>query len=115
MFEYIRWLQGLRARPEEAKGGQGQDKAMFSTRMMVEPIRLETSVERQMALLRAVGVTGRSKAELVRAAIALALPTLEANPDMIDILQPGWRDENDGLGGDVAHSVRPSPARGNGR
>lgn len=63
-------------------------QARFSARM-VEPIRFETTTDQQMALLRAIGETGREKAPIIRAAIALALPALVANPEMIDRLQPG--------------------------
>lgn len=67
----------------------------FSARM-VEPIRFETTTEQQIALLRAIGETGKEKAPIIRACIALALPALVANPDMIDKLQPGYPQSHNG-------------------
>lgn len=70
----------------------------FSARM-VEPIRFETTTEQQMTLLWAIGETGKEKAPIIRACIALALPALVANPDMIDRLQPVKQQDHNGSDG----------------
>jgi hypothetical protein len=56
---------------------------------MTEPVNLTTTPDQHVELLRASGTTDRSKAEIIRAALTLALPTLVNNPHMIDLLQPG--------------------------
>lgn len=105
-----RWLAGEAARPEAGV----VDESVFAVRM-VEPIRLETTEGQHMDLLRAVGITGRSKAELIRAALALALPALVANPDMVDSLQPGRESGNNGLDALDACPCASPVRRGNGR
>lgn len=93
------WLKGEKPRPADAPVEVAEDfgeSVSFSTRL-IEPIRLETTIEQHADLLRAVGTTSRTKAELIRAAIALSLPALVANPEMVDLLQPGKEQENNGL------------------
>ncbi|MFZ5427063.1 MAG: hypothetical protein ACOZEN_08805 [Thermodesulfobacteriota bacterium] len=89
------WLMGKCARPEDAPSGADMDDGRatesFSMRpvRMTEPVTLVTTSAQHMDLLKAEGLTDRDKSKIIRAAIALALPTLVANPHMIDLLQPG--------------------------
>lgn len=108
------WLAGLSARPDDAA-----EVTSFSVRpvRMVEPVRLDTTAEQHLELLQAQNATGRCKSDIIRAAIALALPTLVSNPHMIDLLQPGVHIDHDILN-EAVSAVQPvggSPDNGRGR
>ena len=109
----LKWLKTWCVKKE-----QGEEIVSFSARSlrMVEPLRLETTPEQHLDLLKAVGTTKRTKAELIRAALTLALPSLVSNPTMIDILQPGVQQDHDGSAsgqdGDVNCPGRPANGRG---
>lgn len=98
--------------PHPQEDGQTES---HSVRILVEPLRLETTSEQHLDLLKAVGVTGRTKAELIRAALTMALPTLISNPSMIDILQPGSQPGHDGLNEAEARPGGPEKRSSNGR
>lgn len=119
----LKWLRGWRRKPGQVLNEQeplelveGQTES-HSVRVlrMVEPIRLETTPEQHMDLLKAVGVTGHSKAEIIRAALTMALPSLISNPSMIDILQPGSRPDHDGLNEANGRLCYPDKNSPNGR
>jgi len=107
----LRWLRGEGPHPDAVELA-GVESESFSVRpvRMVEPIRLDTTTEQHMELLKAQGATGRNKSDIIRAAIALALPTLTSNPHMIDLLQPGINIDHDILT-EAVSSGQPVPER----
>lgn len=107
MNRFCEWLAGRRAKPEDAA-----EVESLSARpvRMVEPVRLDTTAEQHMELLQAQNATGRCKSDIIRAAIALALPTLVSNPHMIDLLQPGINIDHDIL----SEAVSAAPPVGGG-
>lgn len=74
-------------------------RAVPSREPLDEQIRFETTRGQHEELLSMARATGSSKAQLMRAMIALGGPILRAHPDMVKTLQPGANPDHDGSEG----------------